>query len=132
MTRKHIEVVAAIIQKGNAILATQRGYGDLKDGWEFPGGKIEPGEAHDEALIREIKEELQANINVGERLITVNYNGYEKFDLTMYCYLCTLTEDSHVTLLEHEAAKWLTKETLYSVDWLPADIEAVDALYTRL
>ena len=132
MTRKHIEVVAAIIQKGNAILSTQRGYGDLKDGWEFPGGKIEPGEAHDEALIREIKEELQANINVGERLITVNYNGYEKFDLTMYCYLCTLTEDSHVTLLEHEAAKWLTKETLYSVDWLPADIEAVDALYKHL
>ena len=132
MTRKHIEVVAAIIQKGNAILATQRGYGDLKDGWEFPGGKIEPGEAHDEALIREIKEELQANINVGERLITVNYNGYEKFDLTMYCYLCTLTEDSHVTLLEHEAAKWLTKETLYSVEWLPADIEAVDALYKHL
>lgn len=132
MTRKHIEVVAAIIQKGNAILATQRGYGDLKDGWEFPGGKIEPGEAHDEALIREIKEELQANINVGERLITVNYNVYEKFDLTMYCYLCTLTEDSHVTLLEHEAAKWLTKETLYSVDWLPADIEAVDALYKHL
>ena len=132
MTRKHIEVVAAIIQKGNAIVATQRGYGDLKDGWEFPGGKIEPGEAHDEALIREIKEELQANINVGERLITVNYNGYEKFDLTMYCYLCTLTEDSHVTLLEHEAAKWLTKETLYSVDWLPADIEAVDALYKHL
>jgi len=132
MIRKHIEVVAAIIQKGNAILATQRGYGDLKDGWEFPGGKIEPGEAHDEALIREIKEELQANINVGERLITVNYNGYEKFDLTMYCYLCTLTEDSHVTLLEHEAAKWLTKETLYSVDWLPADIEAVDALYKHL
>ena len=132
MTRKHIEVVAAIIQKGSAILATQRGYGDLKDGWEFPGGKVEPGEAHDEALIREIKEELQANINVGERLITVNYNGYEKFDLTMYCYLCTLTEDSHVTLLEHEAAKWLTKETLYSVDWLPADIEAVDALYKHL
>ena len=132
MTRKHIEVVAAIIQKGNAILATQRGYGDLKDGWEFPGGKVEPGEAHDEALIREIKEELQADINVGERLITVNYNGYEKFDLTMQCYLCTLTEDSHVTLLEHEAAKWLTKETLYSVDWLPADIEAVDALYKHL
>ena len=105
MTRKHIEVVAAIIQKGNAILATQRGYGDLKDGWEFPGGK---------------------------RLITVNYNGYEKFDLTMHCYMCTLTEDSYVTLLEHEAAKWLTKETLYSVDWLSADIEAVDALYTRL
>ena len=83
-------------------------------------------------MIREIKEELEANINVGEQLITVNYNGYEKFDLTMHCYLCTLTEDAHVTLLEHEAAKWLTKETLYSVDWLPADIEAVDALYKRL
>lgn len=132
MIRKHIEVVAAIIQKGNAILATQRGYGDLKDGWEFPGGKVEPGESHDEALIREIKEELQADINVGERLITVNYNDYEKFDLTMHCYMCMLTEDSHVILLEHEAAKWLTKETLYSVDWLPADIEAVDALYKRL
>ncbi len=132
MTRKHIEVVAAIIKKGNTILATQRGYGDLKDGWEFPGGKIELGEAHAEALIREIKEELGANINVGERLITVNYNGYEKFDLTMHCYLCTLREDSHVTLLEHEAAKWLTQTELYSVDWLPADIEAVDALYKRL
>ena len=83
-------------------------------------------------MIREIKEELQADINVGERLITVNYNGYEKFDLTMHCYMCTLTEDSHVILLEHEAAKWLTKETLYSVDWLPADIEAVNALYKRL
>ena len=132
MTRKHIEVVAAIIQKGNAILATQRGYGDLKDGWEFPGGKIEPGEAHAEALIREIKEELEADIDVGKKLITVQYNGYEKFDLTMHCYLCTLKADSNVTLVEHEAAKWLTKETLYSVDWLPADIEAVDALYKYL
>ena len=132
MNRKQIEVVAAIIQKGNTILATQRGYGDLKDGWEFPGGKVEVGEAHAEALIREIKEELEADIDVGKKLITVQYNGYEKFDLTMHCYLCTLTEDSHVTLLEHEAAKWLTKETLYSVEWLPADIEAVDALYKRL
>ena len=86
MTRKHIEVVAAIIQKGNAILATQRGYGDLKDGWEFPGGKIEPGEAHAEALIREIKEEVEADSNVGKKLITVQYNGYEKFDLTMHGY----------------------------------------------
>ena len=132
MNRKQIEVVAAIIQKGNAILATQRGYGDLKDGWEFPGGKVELGEAHDEALIREIKEELQADINVGKKLITVQYNGYEKFDLTMHCYLCTLKFDSNVTLVEHEAAKWLTKAELYTVDWLPADIDAVDALYKLL
>lgn len=132
MTRKHIEVVAAIIQKGNAILATQRGYGDLKDGWEFPGGKVEVGEAHAEALIREIKEELEADIDVGKKLITVQYNGYEKFDLTMHCYLCTLKVDSNVTLVEHEAAKWLTKAELYTVDWLPADIDAVDALYKLL
>ena len=132
MTRKHIEVVAAIIQKGNAILATQRGYGDLKDGWEFPGGKIEPGEAHAEALIREIKEELGANINVGERLLTINYNGFAKIDVTLHCFICTLTEASPVPSLEHEAAKWLTKTELYSVDWLPADLEAVDALYKLL
>lgn len=130
--RKHIEVVAAIIKKGNTILATQRGYGDLKDGWEFPGGKIEPGEAHDVALIREIKEELAADINVQEHIITIEYTGYEKFDLTMYCYLCTLVNDSNITLVEHEAAKWLSKDTLYSVDWLPADIDAVDAIYKRL
>lgn len=132
MIRKHIEVVAAIIQKDNAILATQRGYGDLKDGWEFPGGKIEAGEAHVEALIREIKEELEADIDVGKKLITVQYNGYEKFDLTMHCYLCTLKVDSNITLVEHEAAKWLTKAELYTVDWLPADIDAVDALYKLL
>ena len=109
--RKHIEVVAAIIKKGNTILATQRGYGDLKDGWEFPGGKIEPGEAHEVALIREIKEELEADINVQEHIITIEYTGYEKFDLTMYCYLCTLVNDSNITLVEHEAAKWLSKDT---------------------
>ena len=130
--RKHIEVVAAIIKKGNTILATQRGYGDLKDGWEFPGGKIEPGEAHEVALKREIQEELKAEIAVQEHIITVEYTGYEKFDLTMHCYLCSLTNDSDITLLEHEAAKWLSKDTLYTVDWLPADIEAVDAIYKRL
>ena len=123
MNRKQIEVVAAIIQKGNTILATQRGYGDLKE---------EVGEAHAEALIREIKEELEADIDVGKKLITVQYNGYEKFDLTMHCYLCTLKVDSNVTLVEHEAAKWLTKAELYTVDWLPADIDAVDALYKLL
>ena len=130
--RKHIEVVAAIIKKGNTILATQRGYGDLKDGWEFPGGKIEPGEAHEVALKREIQEELKAEIAVQEHIITVEYTGYEKFDLIMHCYLCSLVSDSDITLLEHEAAKWLSKDTLYTVDWLPADIEAVDAIYKRL
>ena len=130
--RKHIEVVAAIIKKDNTILATQRGYGDLKDGWEFPGGKIELGEAHDVALIREIKEELEADINVQEHIITIEYTGYEKFDLTMYCYLCSLENDSNITLVEHEAAKWLSKDSLYSVDWLPADIDAVDEMYRRL
>ena len=130
--RKHIEVVAAIIKKGDTILATQRGYGDLKDGWEFPGGKIEPGEAYDAALIREIKEELVVDIVVSEHVITIDYKGYEKFDLTMHCYLCSLANDSNITLVEHEAAKWLSKDSLYSVDWLPADIDAVDAIYKRL
>lgn len=130
--RKHIEVVAAIIKKGNTILATQRGYGDLKDGWEFPGGKIEPGEAHEVALKREIQEELEAEITVQEHIITVEYTGYEKFDLTMHCYLCSLVNDSDIILLEHEAMKWLSKDTLYTVEWLPADIEAVDAIYKRL
>lgn len=130
--RKHIEVVAAIIKKNNTILATQRGYGDLKDGWEFPGGKVEPGEAHEVALKREIHEELEAEITVLEHIITVEYKGYEKFDLTMHCYLCSLVKDSDITLLEHEAAKWLSKDTLYTVDWLPADIEAVDAISKRL
>ena len=130
--RKHIEVVAAIIKKGDTILATQRGYGDLKDGWEFPGGKIEPGEAYEAALIREIKEELDVDIVVNEHVITIDYKGYEKFDLTMHCYLCSLANDSNITLVEHEAAKWLSKDSLYSVDWLPADIDAVDAIYKRL
>lgn len=130
--RKHIEVVAAIIKKGDTILATQRGYGDLKDGWEFPGGKLEPGEAYDAALIREIKEELDVDIVVNEHVITIDYKGYEKFDLTMHCYLCSLANDSNITLVEHEAAKWLSKDNLYSVDWLPADIDAVDAIYKRL
>ena len=130
--RQHIEVVAAIIKKGNTILATQRGYGDLKDGWEFPGGKVEPGEAHEVALKREIHEELEAEITVLEHIITIEYTGYEKFDLTMHCYLCSLVNDSAITVLEHEESKWLSKDTLYTVDWLPADIEAVDAISKRL
>ena len=133
MSKKIIHVVAAAIEKDGKIFCAQRPEGKSLGGfWEFPGGKVELGEAHDEALIREIKEELQADINVGKKLITVQYNGYEKFDLTMHCYLCTLKADSNVTLVEHEAAKWLTKAELYTVDWLPADIDAVDALYKLL
>lgn len=130
-SKKTIEVVAAIICKDDAILATQRGYGELKDGWEFPGGKIEPGESHTIALTREIQEELQVSISVGEFLTTVEYE-YDKFYLVMHCYFCTLLENETITLVEHEAAKWLTKETLDSVDWLPTDIAVVGALKEHL
>jgi len=123
---KQIEVVAAIIQHGDKFLATQRGYGDFKDGWEFPGGKIEPGEEPKEALKREIKEELAVAIEVQEFLCTVKYQ-YETFYLTMHCFICELV-DLEITLLEHEAAKWLTVDTLDSVDWLPADVEVVEKL----
>ena len=116
---KQIEVVAAIIQKDDRIFATQRGYGDWQDWWEFPGGKIEAGETPEEALVREIREELSADISVDRFLCTVEYD-YPKFHLTMYCYLCSLlTEALHLN--EHEAARWLTKDELDSVQWLPAD-----------
>lgn len=124
--KKRLEVVAAVIRSGEKILATQRGYGEFKDGWEFPGGKIEEGEAPEEALRREIREELSVEISVEEFIHTVEYD-YPAFHLTMHCYLCTLKNDNF-TLLEHEAAKWLTKETLDSVDWLPADVEVVKKL----
>ncbi|MDY3974453.1 MAG: (deoxy)nucleoside triphosphate pyrophosphohydrolase [Veillonella caviae] len=124
---KQIEVVAAIIQRGETYLATQRGYGEFKDGWEFPGGKIEPKEDKKTALHREIREELAVEINVNDFLCTVEYQ-YETFYLTMHCYICNLINDENITLLEHEAAKWLTKDTLDSVDWLPADIAVVKAL----
>lgn len=116
---KTIEVVAAIIRKDEEILATQRGYGEFKDGWEFPGGKIECGETPESALIREIKEELNTEIEVGELVDIVQYD-YPKFHLKMFCYMCKIKNGS-LELKEHEAAKWLTKETLDSVDWLPAD-----------
>ena len=123
---KQIEVVAAIICKGEYIFATQRGYGDFKDGWEFPGGKMEPGESPEEALVREIQEELSTTISVDKFLCTVEYD-YPKFHLTMHCYLCSLqTEALHLN--EHEAARWLTKDELDSVDWLPADREVVEKL----
>lgn len=116
---KTINVVAAVIRKGDKILATQRGYGEFKDGWEFPGGKIEPGERPEEALKREIKEELKAAISVGEDLGIVEYD-YPNFHLNMRCFMCSLVSED-VTLLEHEAMKWLTAETIDTVNWLPAD-----------
>ena len=121
---KHIEVVAAIIRKGDRIFATQRGYGEWKDWWEFPGGKMESGETPEEALKREILEELSTGINVDEFLCTVEHD-YPAFHLKMHCYLCSLvTEALHLN--EHEAAKWLTKDELDGVKWLPADLEVIE------
>ena len=148
---KQIEVVAAIIRKavieqgqsdasinsaereqarseikGDKIFATQRGYGDFKDWWEFPGGKMELGETPEDALKREIREELSTEISVDEFLCTVEYD-YPKFHLTMHCYLCSLlTEALHLN--EHEAAKWLTKDELDSVKWLPADLLIIEKI----
>ena len=116
---KTVKVVAAIIIHNNQIFATQRGYGDFKDGWEFPGGKVEPGETPQQALVREIKEELDTEIEVGDYLMTVEYD-YPNFHLSMDCFFCTINS-GNLVLREHEAAKWLTVETLDSVDWLPAD-----------
>ena len=116
---KVIKVVAAIILHKNKVFATQRGYGAFKDGWEFPGGTIEPGETPQEALIREIKEELDIEIDVKDFLETVEYD-YPEFHLSMDCFFCTI-KSGEVVLKEHEAAKWLTSETLDSVEWLPAD-----------
>lgn len=127
--KKHIEVVAAIIRADDKILATQRGYGEFKGGWEFPGGKMEEGETPQEALKREIHEELDAEIEVEEFVHTVEYE-YPTFCITMHCYFCTLKNE--MTLLEHEAAKWLTVETLDTVDWLPADTEVVDKIKSFL
>lgn len=121
-----IEVVAAIIKKDNKYFATQRGYGAFAGGWEFPGGKMEPGETPQQALVREIKEELDADISVGELVDTVEYD-YPDFHLTMHCFLCELTSE-HVVLLEHEAAKWLAPDELDSVDWLPADMGLISKL----
>lgn len=123
---RRIEVVAAIIQDGAMIFATRRGYGEFKGGWEFPGGKMELGETPKQALIREIKEELDTDIEVGELLDTVEYD-YPSFHLTMHCFLCTV-KSGELVLKEHEAAKWLTKETLDSVDWLPADLGLLEKL----
>jgi 8-oxo-dGTP diphosphatase len=127
--RKHIEVVAAIIRDENGrIFTTQRGYGEWKDWWEFPGGKMETGETPQQALKREIHEELETAIEVGALLRTIDYD-YPAFHLTMHCFLCRL--NGEVTLKEHKAAKWLSPKDLKSVKWLPADEEIIELLYEQ-
>ncbi len=126
-----MEVVAAIIHdNNNRIFATQRGSGDWKDWWEFPGGKIENGETPEDALKREIREELDTEINVGKHVATVEWD-YPKFHLTMHCYWCEVV-DGELSLLEHEAARWLSVEQLDSVKWLPADEVVIDKLKAQL
>lgn len=122
--RKHIEVVAAVICDGNRIFATQRGYGEWKDWWEFPGGKMEAGEIPEEALRREIWEELETRIVVENLVETVEWD-YPQFHLSMHCYLCHV-ESGHLELKEHEAAKWLNKDELENVNWLPADLKVIE------
>lgn len=123
---KTIEVVAAVIKNDDGeVLATKRGYGDLIGKWEFPGGKIEPEETKQFALMREIKEEMAADIEVGEQIITVEYD-YPSFHLTMHCFLCSLQGDYE--LLEHDDAKWLNKDSLNLVEWCPADLQVVEKL----
>ena len=126
---KQIEVVAAIIRKDDKIFATQRGYGDFKDWWEFPGGKMEVGESPEEALMREILEELSTEISVDEYICTVEYD-YPKFHLTMHCYFCSLISEA-LHLNEHEAARWLAKDELDRVKWLPADVLVVNEINKR-
>ena len=124
---KQVEVVAAIIRDGDGrVFATQRGYGDWKDWWEFPGGKTEPGETPEEALKREIREELSAEISADKFLCTVDYD-YPAFHLTMHCFLCSLLSEA-MHLNEHEAARWLRKEELNSIKWLPADRQILETL----
>lgn len=120
---KTINVVAAVIMKDGKVFATQRGYGEFKDGWEFPGGKVEAGESPEEALRREIREELEVEVNVGDLIDTIEYD-YPAFHLSMKCYACTIAGGSP-HLLEHEAARWLSADQLDSVAWLPADITLI-------
>ncbi|MBR6452487.1 MAG: (deoxy)nucleoside triphosphate pyrophosphohydrolase [Lachnospiraceae bacterium] len=123
---KTIKVVAAIIHKDGKIFATQRGYGAYKDYWEFPGGKIEEGETPEQALIREIQEELATTIQIEQFLTTVEYD-YPEFHLSMDCFICSILQ-GQLKLLEHESASWLSKEHLRDVNWLPADLIVIDAL----
>lgn len=123
---KTIRVVAAVIRSGNKIFATQRGYGDYKDGWEFPGGKIESGETPEDALVREICEELAVDVSVGELISTIEYD-YPAFHLSMDCFWCSV-QSGEIVLREHEAARWLTRTELDSVEWLPADMELIERI----
>lgn len=127
---KIIRVVAAVIRDGGRIFATQRGYGEFKDGWEFPGGKIEEGETPEEALVREIREELETEISVGERIDRVEYD-YPEFHLSMDCFWAEV-QKGELILREHEAARWLRKDELDSVDWLPADVKLIGKIRSCL
>ncbi|MCR5755110.1 MAG: (deoxy)nucleoside triphosphate pyrophosphohydrolase [Acetatifactor sp.] len=123
---KTIKVVAAVIKDNGRIFATQRGYGDFKGGWEFPGGKIEEGETPQEALKREIREELDTEIVVGDLIDTIEYD-YPTFHLSMDCFWCKIV-NGDLILKEHQAARWLDKDTITDVQWLPADIELVEKI----
>lgn len=130
MNHPTIEVVAAIIRKDGRIFATQRGYGPWKDWWEFPGGKLEMGETPEEALVREIREELDAEIRIDKYLTTIDWD-YPQFHLTMHCFICSLQGEA-LHLNEHEAARWLDQASLESVRWLPADIQLLPLLRKEL
>ena len=123
---KTIKVVAAVICRGDSVFATQRGYGNYKDWWEFPGGKIEAGETPEQALKREIREELATEISVGDYLMTVEYD-YPEFHISMDCFICSIIS-GELTLLEHESARWLPLSDPWQVRWLPSDIEIIKKL----
>ena len=129
-SRKTINVVAALIRDGKRVFATARGYGNYKGWWEFPGGKVEPGESPEEALVREIREELDSEISVDEYISTIEHD-YPEFHLSMRCYWCSLISGDLV-LKEAEDAKWLDVETIDSVKWLPADITLIDEVKKRM
>ncbi len=126
MALKQVKVVAAIIVRQDTVLATQRGYGEFEGWWEFPGGKVEPGESPEQALAREIREELNAYIEVGNYLCTAEYD-YPAFHLSMRCYICKLVNEDF-ELLEHHAAQWLNAASIEDVKWLPADLQVVAAI----
>ena len=127
---KTVRVAAAIIRSGDKIFATQRGYGEFKDGWEFPGGKIESGETPQEALVREIWEELDTEIRVEEKIDCVEYD-YPGFHLSMECFWARILS-GELTLKEHEAARWLSREELDNVDWLPADLSLIEKIREQM